>query len=392
MTSVIDDFTNYSKELKKEIISDFVNFDSLTQAKKKKLKKIQHKFRNSLYALLIYKLTTIYFEPAEAKRIWFAALNHRRDLTGKLNREVDIEVALLDFFILFKNDLMENPLIIEEKIFEGIKKRILVDELTGLFNYRYYKQRIREEISKSKRYNLSFSVIMLDIDNFKLYNDTYGHIEGNKVLISIAEELKKILRSSDVIIRFGGEEFLIIAPQTTKKEALLIGEKIRKKISNCKFKRRLSVSGGVATYLYDTKDNETTLIKLADAALYRAKYEGKDRICNYFKERRIFKRIPLSEQITFKAKLLKSKAQLKKIKNISKSGISLFVSKPIKKGAMIEGHLEKNKKKITFLGQIMWCSKVDDRLYETGIKFLDTSDKVITNLIFEKAPVKNLDI
>lgn len=385
MPSLIDtDLTAYSRELKKESVNDFVNIDFLTSAKKKKLKRIQEKLKNRLYSVLIYKLTTIYFEPHDAKKIWTAAIKHRKELLKLLNRDVDIEVALLDFFILYKNDLMENPLIIEEKIFEGIRKRILVDDLTDLFNYRYYKQRIREEIARSRRYNLPFSVIMLDIDNFKLYNDTYGHLEGNKVLCGIADELKKLLRSSDVVIRFGGEEFLIIAPQTTKREALMVGEKLRRRIAGLKFKRRITVSGGVATYLSDTKESETGLIKLADAALYRAKYEGKNRICNYYKERRIFKRIPLTENISFKAKLIKADAKLKKIKNISKGGVSLYVNRKIGKGAIIEGSLEKNGREVKFLGQIVWCTRVDDGLYETGIKFLDTSDRVITDLILEK--------
>lgn len=381
----IDEFTNHAKEINRSIIQSCTLGPSMTTSCKNKLYHIKKKYKSKFYSLLLYKLTNLYFETRQAKILWHRIIKHRESLMDKLNRDIDIEVATLDFFIVYKNDLLENPLIIEEKIFENIKNRILIDDLTGLFNYRYYKQRIREEISKAKRYHHPFSLIMLDIDNFKLYNDMYGHLEGNKVLTQIALELKIILRSSDIIIRFGGEEFLIILPQTTKKEALLVGEKIIHRIATLKFKRKITASGGVATYLHDTKSTENSLMQYADSALYRAKYEGKNRICNYPKERRVFKRIPITENINFSAKIIKHNSKLKHVKNISKSGISIYLNKKLEKNTIIEGTLEKDKKSIKFIGQIVWCSTVDKNLFEAGIKFLDASQKKVKNLILEKS-------
>ncbi len=366
------------KDLNKEIVNAFVNQEKISSVLEKKLKRLEKKYKNNIYAGLLYKLTNIYFNEKEAKKLWNAILKHRIFIINKLNRNVDIEVAILDYFLECKDNIIDNPLIIEEKIFEAIKKRVLIDELTGLYNYRYYKQRIKEEISKSKRYNTPLSIIMLDIDDFKKYNDTYGHMEGNKVLKKIGNLLKTLLRSTDVIIRFGGEEFLIILPRISKKEALLVAGKIRKKVEELHLKKHISISGGVATFLNDTRAGANELLRMADLALYRAKFEGKNRICNYPKERRNFKRIPLAEKIKIKITTVSSSKILqhtKDVRNISCGGISLYQNKKFKEGDIVEGHLIKDLKKLDFIGQVIWVNKIENDLYETGIKFKNATNK-----------------
>lgn len=379
---------NTFKDLKKEIINEFADQKKVTIKQKARIKRLQTKYKKKIYIGLLYKLTNIYFEEKEAKEIWLAIIIHRESLQKKLKREIDIEVAVLDYFIECQKDLIDNPLIIEEKIFEAIKKRVLIDELTGLYNYRFFKHRIKEEISKSKRYKNPFSIIMIDIDDFKKYNDSYGHMEGNDVLKRIANLLKKLLRSTDVIIRFGGEEFLVILPQIAKKQALLVADKIRSKVSELRFKSSITISGGVATYLSDTKSNENTLIRLADLALYRAKYEGKNRICNYPKERRSFKRIPLNESIKVKIKCIPTNKALKpigNIRNISFGGISIYQNKKLKNGDMVEGNLMRKKQKLPFQGEVIWVSKIEEELFELGIKFTNINPKQLKAFPLEKS-------
>lgn len=172
---------------------------------------------------------------------------------------------------------------------EQMKEVSITDHLTGLFNRRYLQNRFLEEIHRSKRHNLTFSLVMLDIDNFKLFNDTEGHIAGDGVLKGVANVASKSLRINDIITRFGGEEFIIIMPQTDKekKEAFGVAERIRKNIKKF-FTRKwekfphpyITVSIGIASFPDDgTGINE--LIESADKALYRAKSMGKDRTIIY---------------------------------------------------------------------------------------------------------------
>ena len=164
-----------------------------------------------------------------------------------------------------------------------LRELSITDSLTGLFNRRYFEERFYEELHRSERHNLTFSLAMLDIDDFKLFNDTEGHLAGDEILKSISGIAKDNLRIIDVIARFGGEEFAIIMPQTEKPEALQVAERIRDSIKERipkmwnEFPRdAITVSIGIATYPADGKDRKD-IIRSADKALYRAKMEGKDR-------------------------------------------------------------------------------------------------------------------
>lgn len=167
-------------------------------------------------------------------------------------------------------------------IAEQMKKLSITDPLTGLFNRRYLEDRFSEEIHRSKRYNFVFSILMFDIDDFKLFNDTEGHLAGDNILKKIADTAHDCLRASDILSRFGGEEFIVIMPQTTKEEAFEVAERIRKTIKESVMDKRekfprpfITVSTGIASYPEDGNDiNE--LIKSADSALYKAKFAGKD--------------------------------------------------------------------------------------------------------------------
>jgi diguanylate cyclase (GGDEF)-like protein len=164
-----------------------------------------------------------------------------------------------------------------------LRELSITDVLTGLFNRRYFEERFYEELHRSERHNLFFSLAMIDIDDFKLFNDTEGHLAGDEILRSIAYIAKDTLRIIDVIARFGGEEFAVIMPQTDKDEAFLVTERIRTAIKAQiartweKFPREsVTVSIGIASFPADGQDRKE-LIRSADRALYQAKIEGKDR-------------------------------------------------------------------------------------------------------------------
>ena len=164
-----------------------------------------------------------------------------------------------------------------------LKELSITDSLTGLFNKRYFEERFFEELQRSERHNLSFSLGMMDIDDFKLFNDTEGHLSGDEVLKNIANIAKESTRLIDIIARFGGEEFAIIMPQTEKDEAFFVAERIRKSVREQLShtwryfpKEHITVTVGIATFPSDGRDMKS-LIRNADKALYKGKKEGKDK-------------------------------------------------------------------------------------------------------------------
>jgi diguanylate cyclase (GGDEF)-like protein len=154
----------------------------------------------------------------------------------------------------------------------------VTDPLTGLLNRRYLEKRLDEEIDRSKRHRFPMSVMMLDVDEFKSYNDTFGHTAGDTALKIVADVLKEAVRGEDVAARYGGEEFSILLPQTTATEAAAIAERIRRQIEKTEFpKRRVTVSIGIASSAINAGSPEE-LINAADSALYEAKNQGRNNV------------------------------------------------------------------------------------------------------------------
>lgn len=164
---------------------------------------------------------------------------------------------------------------------EEQRKKAMHDSLTGLPNRESYQQRLEHEVQRLIRYKGKLSLIIADIDFFKSINDSYGHLAGDKVLKIIAKSLQKNLRNSDFIARFGGEEFVILMPETTAEEAKVVAEKLRKKIESSPFNFKkepvqITISFGLSEFcLNDTADE---VFKRADKALYRAKDEGRNKV------------------------------------------------------------------------------------------------------------------
>lgn len=172
--------------------------------------------------------------------------------------------------------------LIMRDITEDVKLSTL-DALTDIYNRRFLNDYALKEIYRSKRTNRVFMTVMIDVDNFKQINDSYGHLSGDKVLKHLADCLVKSLRASDIIGRYGGEEFLIIMPETSKDSAFLVVDRLRSAIATEEIqvlhgeRVRITVSIGGAAFPEDGSSSEDLLVK-ADERLYRAKREGKNRV------------------------------------------------------------------------------------------------------------------
>ncbi len=180
--------------------------------------------------------------------------------------------------------------LINQAMLGEAKDKANTDSLTGLNNRHYLQHMAQTFVEKALRENTPISIFLFDIDNFKHYNDTNGHDAGDKLLVELSDLARSVTRKNSVIIRYGGEEFLVVLPAISKEEASVYAERFREKVSSHPFPHRenqplgcLSISGGIASF---PADGETIfkVIQHADRALYQAKSDGKNRILQYTQE------------------------------------------------------------------------------------------------------------
>ncbi|HBA89373.1 MAG TPA: GGDEF domain-containing protein [Geobacter sp.] len=168
------------------------------------------------------------------------------------------------------------------------KLMAITDALTGLHNHRYFKQYFRQEMGRAKRYHKPFSIIMMDVDDFKSFNDSFGHPAGDQLLANMGEVIMQTIRGVDVAFRYGGEEFIVLLPETSLDKAILAAERLRESVQVNTAKKLLSgvtrgvtVSIGVASYP-ENADKMDELFHIVDSLLYLAKRCGKNKV--YHKE------------------------------------------------------------------------------------------------------------
>jgi two-component system, cell cycle response regulator len=167
---------------------------------------------------------------------------------------------------------------------DALKEMAVRDGLTSLYNHRYFQEALTRELSRSRRYQKECSVIFMDVDHFKTYNDTHGHPEGDSLLKRLSDILMDHVRSSDLAARYGGEEFVLLLPETTKDSALRMAETLREKVELEPFRGReqqplgkVTISVGVATFPADGAD-PPSVMAFADQLLYKAKHGGRNMV------------------------------------------------------------------------------------------------------------------
>jgi len=197
-------------------------------------------------------------------------------------RQLSASRAFNDEIAMLARKISEFGNAINEKN-EELSRLIITDEKTQLFNFRYFKSQLHQEIVRARRFKEPFSIIMVDVDKFKHYNDTNGHLLGDEVLKKVARLIRQECRETDVPARFGGEEFSVLLPRTDKDEAKAVAERIRRAIEDEVFINQekqpggnLTASLGISTFPIDATDEEG-LLSAADAALYEAKARGRNR-------------------------------------------------------------------------------------------------------------------
>lgn len=172
-----------------------------------------------------------------------------------------------------------------QRVYRALQKQSIIDPLTGIFNRRYFMTQVKKEYRRAEREHHPVTLIMADIDYFKSYNDTYGHLEGDRCLKRVAEAMKNVLkRPGDCIARYGGEEFVIMLPNTPLRKAVDVAEQLRAAVEELQITNEASLSSKVVTVSLGAaaatagEASHEALIRRADEALYRAKQKGKNRV------------------------------------------------------------------------------------------------------------------
>ncbi len=187
--------------------------------------------------------------------------------------------------IIIERAIERQNLLRDSKEKEYYRELSILDGLTQVYNHRYFHELLVREINRSARYPQAFSLMMLDLDNFKGFNDSYGHLSGDCALREVAQSIINSLRRVDLVCRYGGEEFVVIMPQTNKDGGKITCERVRVAIEAASIKDdkgdeigKITASIGLATFPENGQTKES-LIKSADVALYEAKKQGKNRVC-----------------------------------------------------------------------------------------------------------------
>jgi diguanylate cyclase (GGDEF)-like protein len=292
-----------------------------------------------VYAVLLFVLTQLDFSGSTAHEHWLRVLRQWEELNRRVPGKVDLRVAVLQYFLRSLRKL-HNPAIVEIKILRRTQDSAIYDELTRLYNFRYFQDRVVSEVRRASRYETPLSLLMIDADDFKAFNDTRGHLAGNMALRRLASVLRKTVREVDVATRYGGEEFAILLPSTPKLAALKLGEKLRAAIERAAIGRDeqrpgrpLTVSIGVASLPGDAANAEE-LVDRADRALYIAKSMGKNCVKPFSDERREYAR--LEAALAGRFSLIEKTSHPLTTVNVSEGGVLFHCEDPLPSGALVK--------------------------------------------------------
>lgn len=236
------------------------------------------------YQALALAVANLSVPEGEALATFERLAAHQERMQAALGRPIGLKAAALD---LLEN--VERALKVEQDSaspsYWQLEQMAYRDQLTGLHNFRFFSARLAEEAQRAKRYRHQLSLVMLDIDHFKKFNDTHGHQAGNSALQQLARVVKDTVRDTDSVARYGGEEFALILPETTKRLAHELAERVRANVEANPVllgghHHKVTVSLGVATIPRDAFGGQA-LVEAADQALYRSKQAGRNQVTLY---------------------------------------------------------------------------------------------------------------
>jgi diguanylate cyclase (GGDEF)-like protein len=340
--------------------------------------------------------------PDQADDYWKQVVSHRNSMSESLGRGVNLRTAICDYFCTI-NKSMTNPTIIDIRVLEDALYSLKHDSLTGLYSRRAFDEMFLRETERANRYGLELSVLFFDLDDFKKINDTFGHLAGDDTLVHVARIVMEEIRAIDVASRYGGEEIVVVLPETGKADAFVVGERIREKVENIKLNYKdqiisLTISGGIATFPIDATDTKS-LIKNSDIAVYKAKEAGKNNIVIYSENKRRFIRVDFIADIRVKEVYSREKTGTWEAEStdLSTGGILFKCNHHIDIDTTVQLQIPTGiaDEPLLVVGTVVRVEKFSSNQFDIGISFIKVDNtaknelsKCIRQLIGEKKSIQ----
>jgi len=329
------------------------------------------------YQVIFSVLTHLDLTVDKAEDYWKQIVSHRNSISKALGRNVNLRTAICDYFCSISKD-MTNPIVIEIRVLEEALDSLKYDSLTGLYTRRTFDDMFLREIDRATRYGLELSVLFFDLDDFKDINDTFGHLAGDNTLKRVSRIIMSELRTIDIAVRYGGEEIVVVLPETGKIDAFVVGERVRERVESTKLDYEgqnisLTISGGIASFPIDATDTEN-LIKNSDIAVYKAKETGKNNIVIFSEHKRRYIRVDFITDIQVQIVDPNNNIGTMKTtsKNLSAGGI-LFESKyPINVDTKVQLQIPTGIADVPLVvaGDVVRIEKFSSSKHAIGISFL----------------------
>ena len=321
-----------------------------------------------VYQTLLQFLTSLDLPSSTAYDYWQQTIIHRDQMSALLGRKVSLITALSDYLLHHGQDEY-TPYLIDAKSYEQIVQESVKDSLTGLNNRAYFDQVFEQQLSLALRYNTDLSLLFLDLDNFKDINDRYGHQTGDFVLQSIAAMIEKEKRDSDIAIRYGGEEFILLMPHTGSINGLILAERIRQSIACTVLNHNdnaisMTISGGLASYPIDG-DITSEILAVAD----QAKGAGKNLISIFKEDKRRYLRVKFHNPVYVKElEIDANPSYAGRGKDICIGGILFQNSEPLTIGSRIQIHTQLLKEnRLLLIGTVVRVEAFGPDDYDIGV-------------------------
>ncbi len=351
------------------------------------LNHIVDKKGKQVYAIIFEVLANLDLNYQEAEEYWHRIIDHCRHMSKSLRRRVSIRTAMIDYLSTVDKTL-KNPKIVEINHFEKTAMQSKYDSLTGLLNRHHFEELFFKEVSRAERHNLDLSVLFFDLDDFKRINDYYGHIAGDEALKQVAQIILEEKRDEDIAARYGGEELVIILPDTGKVNTLVVGERIRERVEALRLKHhgveiKLTLSGGLASFPFDATD-AANLLNDADTALRRAKAAGKNTISLFSADKRRFARRPFKNKLVVKEVAFDgADVDVVAGKNISINGMRLLTKQSLNVGTKLQLHipLKEDEPPYLIVGSVKRVKPTNANHYEIGVSFLEVDTPTRNELL-----------
>ncbi|MDD3628060.1 MAG: diguanylate cyclase [bacterium] len=295
----------------------------------------------------------------------------------KLGRDPGISVAVFDYFINI-NKKINSPILVSNEFLESLRNSAYHDELTLTYNKNMLNDLLAQEVARSRRYGKPFSILLFDFDNFKDINDNYGHLIGDEVLKEFSRILRMNLRTCDLIVRFGGDEFFVILPETPKEGGKTVAEKILEYFKNYPIRildRKepiyLGLSGGLGVFHPETPLVEQ-LLKKIDEALYEAKEAGKKTVFTVSEKDEKF--LEISEGVEIEVETI-PEDEIPEWKEDYTAGSGIIFKNEnlfsVNKNIKLKIRIPEKEHEFFAYGKIQKLKSLDEGMYELGVKFIN---------------------